>query len=149
MSGLVCPKCGASYRAGFTHCHSCRVDLVDPAVGRAAAAAATDPRAALAGRETTAIVHAGLAACREIERALLEAGVPCVLDATADTAALGKTAGKDARAGKATYVSLHGVAAAAHMAADETARARSALAALPGDPAFLLGLADLMLARRS
>jgi geranylgeranyl pyrophosphate synthase len=72
-----------------------------------------------------------------------------VLDATADTAALGKTAGKDARAGKATYVSLHGVEAAAHMAADETARARAAIAALPGDPAFLLGLADLMLARRS
>lgn len=84
MSGLVCPKCGASYRVGFTHCHSCRVDLVDPAIGLAAAAAATDPRAALAGRETTAIVHAGLAACREIERALLEAGVPCVLDANAE-----------------------------------------------------------------
>lgn len=70
-----------------------------------------------------------------------------VLDATADTAALGKTAGKDARAGKATYVSLHGLDAARHLAAAETDRAIDALRALPGDSAFLLALADQMLRR--
>ncbi len=32
-----------------------------------------------------------------------------VLDGTADDAALGKTAGKDEAAGKATYVSVHGL----------------------------------------
>jgi len=35
-----------------------------------------------------------------------------ILDATADTATLGKTAGKDAKAGKATFVRLHGLDAA-------------------------------------
>ncbi len=71
-----------------------------------------------------------------------------VLDATAATAELGKTAGKDALAGKATYVSLHGLDRARELAATETARARAALSELPGDPAFLLALADQMLTRR-
>jgi geranylgeranyl pyrophosphate synthase len=71
-----------------------------------------------------------------------------VLDATIATAELGKTAGKDARAGKATYVSLHGLARARELAAAETTRAREALASLPGDTTFLLALADQMLARR-
>lgn len=71
-----------------------------------------------------------------------------VLDATIDTAELGKTAGKDARAGKATYVSLHGLDRARELAALETSKARAALAELPGDTAFLLALADRMLARR-
>lgn len=70
-----------------------------------------------------------------------------VLDATADTAALGKTAGKDARAGKATYVSIHGLDTARALAAAETGRAMDALRGLPGDPAFLLGLAERMLSR--
>jgi geranylgeranyl pyrophosphate synthase len=71
-----------------------------------------------------------------------------VLDATIATAELGKTAGKDARAGKATYVSLHGLARARELAAAETALARAALAELPGDSSFLLALADQMLARQ-
>ena len=72
-----------------------------------------------------------------------------VLDATADTAVLGKTAGKDARAGKATYVSIHGLDTARRLAAEETGRANEALRALPGDTAYLLFLADLMLARKN
>ncbi len=72
-----------------------------------------------------------------------------VLDATADTAALGKTAGKDARAGKATYVCLHGLEKARALAAEETARADDALRALPGDSSFLLFLAGRMLARKN
>ncbi len=72
-----------------------------------------------------------------------------VLDATAATADLGKTAGKDARAGKATYVSLHGLDRARQLAADSTAQARADLADLPGDPGFLLALADRMLTRRN
>lgn len=70
-----------------------------------------------------------------------------VLDATADTAVLGKTAGKDARAGKTTYVSLHGLDSARSLAAAETAAATSAFLALPGDTLFLLHLADRMLQR--
>lgn len=72
-----------------------------------------------------------------------------VLDATTDTATLGKTAGKDARAGKATYVSLHGIEEARRLAAVHTEAALRAFRALPGDTAFLLELAAGMLVRRS
>ncbi len=70
-----------------------------------------------------------------------------VLDATADTSTLGKTAGKDAKAGKTTYVSLHGIDAARRMAGEQTELALTALRALPGDTRFLLWLAQSMLAR--
>ena len=70
-----------------------------------------------------------------------------VLDATADSATLGKTAGKDAQSGKTTYVSLHGIEPARRMAAEQTAAALATLRALPGDTAFLLWLAQSMLAR--
>jgi geranylgeranyl pyrophosphate synthase len=70
-----------------------------------------------------------------------------VLDATADSATLGKTAGKDAKAGKTTYVSLHGIEAARRMAAEQTAGALAALKSLPGDTSFLLSLAQSMLNR--
>ncbi|HVS52284.1 MAG TPA: farnesyl diphosphate synthase [Opitutaceae bacterium] len=63
-----------------------------------------------------------------------------VLDATADTATLGKTAGKDARAGKATFVKLHGLEASRRFAAERTAAARAAFAKMRGDAAFLLAL---------
>jgi geranylgeranyl pyrophosphate synthase len=70
-----------------------------------------------------------------------------VLDATADTATLGKTAGKDARAGKTTYVSLHGLDAARRHAAERTGRALAALAGLPGETAFLAALVRRLAAR--
>jgi geranylgeranyl pyrophosphate synthase len=71
-----------------------------------------------------------------------------VLDATADTATLGKTAGKDARAQKTTYLSLHGLDASRARITAETAAAGEALAALPGDDPFLLELSQFM-ARRA
>ncbi len=70
-----------------------------------------------------------------------------VLDATADSATLGKTAGKDARAGKATFVKLHGLDASRRFAAQASATARAALRELPGDPGFLVALCDAMAAR--
>ncbi len=84
MSGLVCPTCGSAFRAGFTRCQHCKVDLVEAAVFAANQAARGDPKRSLAGKKTVAIVHAGLSACREIERAFLAAGVPCFLDAEAE-----------------------------------------------------------------
>jgi geranylgeranyl diphosphate synthase, type II len=60
-----------------------------------------------------------------------------VLDATGDTATLGKTAGKDAKAGKTTYPKLHGLEASRRIAAEHTAAARVALSSLPGERAFL------------
>ena len=72
-----------------------------------------------------------------------------ILDATANTATLGKTAGKDARAGKSTYVSVHGLDAARTQAAKQTAAALAALRGLPGGAPFLVWLAEQMLTRRS
>ncbi|HEY1792344.1 MAG TPA: farnesyl diphosphate synthase [Opitutaceae bacterium] len=71
-----------------------------------------------------------------------------VLDATADTATLGKTAGKDARAGKATFVSAHGVDGARRIAAERSEAAAAALRRLPGDTSFLLWLAQSLVTRR-
>ena len=72
-----------------------------------------------------------------------------VLDATADDAALGKTAGKDAKAGKATYVSVHGLDGARGIADALLAEARAALVPLGERGRVLAGLADLIVERRS
>lgn len=67
-----------------------------------------------------------------------------VLDATADSATLGKTAGKDARADKTTYVKLHGLEASRRLGAEHSARAQEAFAALGERAAFLIGLCGAM-----
>jgi geranylgeranyl diphosphate synthase type II len=64
-----------------------------------------------------------------------------ILDVTADSATLGKTAGKDAKADKTTFVKIHGIEASRRFAQDHTAAALAALAALPGEKAFLTALA--------
>jgi geranylgeranyl pyrophosphate synthase len=63
-----------------------------------------------------------------------------ILDATSDTATLGKTAGKDAKAGKATSVSVHGLDAARRIARERSDSAIAALRGLPGDTGFLAAL---------
>ena len=70
-----------------------------------------------------------------------------VLDATADTATLGKTAGKDAKAGKLTYVSVHGLDAARAIARHHSDAAVAALASLPGDSTFLAWLVGSLAGR--
>jgi geranylgeranyl diphosphate synthase type II len=72
-----------------------------------------------------------------------------ILDATADTATLGKTAGKDAEADKTTYVKLHGIDTARRLADEQTSKAVRALASLPGDTAFLTALARKLTERKS
>ncbi len=71
-----------------------------------------------------------------------------VLDAEADTAMLGKTAGKDADHGKPTYVTLLGVAAAKKMAADLHREALQSLAELGGQARRLRELADFIVMRK-
>lgn len=71
-----------------------------------------------------------------------------LLDATADTATLGKTAGKDAKSEKTTFVKVHGLEASRRMAEDQSAAAIQALRALPGQPEFLMALAESLLHRR-
>ena len=71
-----------------------------------------------------------------------------VLDTEASTATLGKTAGKDARAGKPTYVSAVGVGDAKRMAAELRAEALSALAPFGARAARLAQLADFIVLRQ-
>jgi geranylgeranyl diphosphate synthase, type II len=71
-----------------------------------------------------------------------------ILDATADSATLGKTAGKDLRADKTTFVKVHGLDGARRHAREHTTAALESLAALPGDTAFLRQLVETMLVRK-
>ena len=70
-----------------------------------------------------------------------------VLDVTADTGLLGKTAGKDAAANKPTYVSLLGLEQARSLARELRDAARAALAPLGDAGACLAGLADFIVLR--
>jgi len=70
-----------------------------------------------------------------------------ILDATADSATLGKTAGKDESAGKTTYVKLHGLDASHRIANEHTSIAIAALRELAGDAGFLVALAESMASR--
>ena len=72
-----------------------------------------------------------------------------VLDATEGDEQLGKTAGKDRAAGKATYVSVHGLPAARAIATDLLGRALEALRPLGprGEP--LAELARIIVERRA
>jgi len=70
-----------------------------------------------------------------------------VLDHEASTATLGKTAGKDARQGKATYVSLMGLASAKDLAQELRGKAHAALDGLAG-ARRLAELADFIVLRK-
>ncbi|MBS0632360.1 MAG: polyprenyl synthetase family protein [Verrucomicrobia bacterium] len=70
-----------------------------------------------------------------------------ILDATADTATLGKTAGKDAKADKTTFVKLHGLEKSRALAANHTTQTLTALRELPGDNTFLTALVESMAQR--
>jgi geranylgeranyl pyrophosphate synthase len=72
-----------------------------------------------------------------------------ILDATEKGAQLGKTAGKDDAAGKATYVRVHGLDSARRMAAQLHDDARAALAPLGERAGLLRELARMMIERRS
>lgn len=71
-----------------------------------------------------------------------------VLDAEADTATLGKTAGKDAAADKPTYVSLLGLSESKALAQTLRHEALSALKKINGDTSRLANLADLIVLRQ-
>jgi farnesyl diphosphate synthase len=71
-----------------------------------------------------------------------------VLDSEADTATLGKTAGKDADNDKPTYVTLLGVQAAKQMAAELHGNALDALAGFGAEARCLRELADFIVLRK-
>ena len=70
-----------------------------------------------------------------------------VLDVVADQGELGKPIGSDRAEGKRTFVDLLGLEACQALVAEETAKAKAALADLP-DSGFLLNLADHLAERR-
>ncbi len=70
-----------------------------------------------------------------------------VLDATADSAQLGKTAGKDAQAEKATYVGLLGVDGAKSLAQDLHRSANDAIVTFGRHGEYLRALADFIVQR--
>jgi geranylgeranyl diphosphate synthase type II len=72
-----------------------------------------------------------------------------VLDVEAGSDALGKTAGKDAAAGKPTYPALFGLARSRELAADCLARAEGHLASVELQRSHLAGIARWIVARRS
>jgi geranylgeranyl pyrophosphate synthase len=72
-----------------------------------------------------------------------------ILDVEGDAAALGKTAGKDAAAGKPTYPALVGLERSRSMAREATDRAAAALTRAGLPSWYLLGLAEWVVRRRS
>ena len=72
-----------------------------------------------------------------------------VLDATADSATLGKTAGKDAADNKPTYVSLLGLEASRQLADQLCHDAHQALSAFGASAQYLHDLADLIVQRKT
>jgi farnesyl diphosphate synthase len=71
-----------------------------------------------------------------------------LLDYEGNTATLGKTAGKDSKQGKPTYVSAIGAAPARELAQELRAEARTALEALGSRGARLAALADFVVLRK-
>ena len=71
-----------------------------------------------------------------------------LLDSEANTATLGKTAGKDARQGKATYVSAMGLARARQFAEDLRGQAHAALLSFGERASRLAQLTDFIVLRR-
>ena len=91
--------------------------------------------------------------CKELDRfgkfiGLAFQVVDDVLDAQSSTATLGKTAGKDARNNKPTYVSALGLDKARKLAAELRDDALGALDALPRNGGRLRQLADFIVERR-
>jgi farnesyl diphosphate synthase len=103
---------------------------------------------ALAGRDLAAHELDALAAYSKAIGLAFQV-VDDVLDATADSATLGKTAGKDAADNKPTYVSILGLAPSRELAEKLRGEAHQALAPFGEQALRLRELADLIVQRKA
>jgi farnesyl diphosphate synthase len=103
---------------------------------------------ALSGRDLTEAEHAALASYSNAIGLAFQV-VDDVLDATADSATLGKTAGKDAAANKPTYVSILGLDGSRELAHTLQAQAHAALVPFGEQGRRLRELADLIVQRKA
>ncbi|MDL2355914.1 MAG: polyprenyl synthetase family protein [Pseudomonadota bacterium] len=103
---------------------------------------------ALAGRDVSAAEREALAAYSNAIGLAFQV-VDDVLDATADSATLGKTAGKDAAANKPTYVSILGLEQSQLLAEKLRRAAHDALAPFGDKAQRLRDLADLIVQRKA
>jgi farnesyl diphosphate synthase len=103
---------------------------------------------ALAGRDVTDAERAALDAYSNAIGLAFQV-VDDVLDATADSATLGKTAGKDAAANKPTYVSILGLEESKLLAEKLRREAHDALAPFGEKALRLRELADLIVQRKA
>ncbi len=103
---------------------------------------------ALAGRDVAADEHAALDTYSNAIGLAFQV-VDDVLDATADSATLGKTAGKDAAANKPTYVSILGLAESQLLAEKLRRAAHEALAPFGEKALRLREIADLIVQRKA
>ena len=103
---------------------------------------------ALAGRDLEAGEEHALAAYSRAIGLAFQV-VDDVLDATADSATLGKTAGKDAAANKPTYVSILGLEPSKALAEQLRRQAHEALAPFGEQALRLRELADLIVQRKA
>jgi farnesyl diphosphate synthase len=103
---------------------------------------------ALAGRDIDAGEQEALAAYSRAIGLAFQV-VDDVLDATADSATLGKTAGKDAAANKPTYVSILGLEPSKALAEQLRQQAHAALAPFGEQALRLRELADLIVQRKA
>jgi farnesyl diphosphate synthase len=103
---------------------------------------------ALAGRDIIAAEQDALAAYSRAIGLAFQV-VDDVLDATADSATLGKTAGKDAAANKPTYVSILGLEPSKALAEQLRQQAHAALAPFGEHARRLRELADLIVQRKA
>jgi geranylgeranyl diphosphate synthase, type II len=83
------------------------------------------------------------------ELGLLFQIVDDILDVSGTEALLGKAVGADERLGKATYVSVHGMARAQELANESHERARALLASLDGSTGDLVDLTDMVFDRQN
>jgi hypothetical protein len=77
----VCSKCGDEFRADVLMCTRCHIELSNPhELQSAVQASKMSPHEQLAGVPTVPLMEGTLDSCREIERALLSANIPVVLE---------------------------------------------------------------------